>query len=96
MSDPAGRSRDRQRVEQHWHLKYLSALARYRRTAEHHRRMVAELGEGTTATANGAFAVASARRARAWAHSELVRVQQIYKDLVDKGIPPPHDEEMLL
>jgi len=58
--------------------------------------MVAELREGVASPADGAFAVASARRAKAWALNDMVRILQNYKELIVRGIPPPDEEEILL
>lgn len=76
-----------------WQDKLLFAQLRYRQAVRQHSRMVAELGEGAVAAPDGAFAVASARRAKALAYADYVRIQGIYKDLVARGIQPPVDEE---
>ena len=48
-------------------------------------------------TADGSFAVASARRAEALALADLKRTMQVYADLVVKGkLPPPDEDEKLL
>jgi len=52
-------------------------------------RMVAELGEGGIAPADGAFAAAIARQTEAWALYSLVQTVQIYMDWWSRGFRRP-------
>ena len=90
MSEPTD---NRLQQIQLWQAKLLSAQLRFHQAVRQHSRMVAEFREGAVAPADGAFAVASARRAMALARADCIRILGIYKDLVVRGIQPPVDEE---
>jgi hypothetical protein len=90
-------SQDQQELNKHWQQRVRHARAVYLYARAQHALMVEESGRGTIAPADGSFAVAAARRAKAWALHELRRTMQVYANLVFKGVaPPPDEDEQLL
>jgi len=83
----------RQELEEYWGKRVMNARNVQVCAIAQHMRAVEELGHGHVAPADGSFAVASARRAEAWAQHELSRTMHLYADLVVKGIAPPLDED---
>lgn len=86
----------RKELEDQWRQRVDNARAVYFRANAQHKRMVEELGHGQIQPADGSFAVASARRAEAWALSEFTRTMRVYSDLVVNGIIPPSDDDQKL
>jgi hypothetical protein len=86
-------SKSRRELEDDWRQRVISARNVYLCASAQHMRAVEELGHGHMTPSDGSFAVASARRAEAWARHELTRTMHLYADLVVKGIAPPLDED---
>lgn len=85
---------DRQELGEYWRMRVMSTGEAYVCVITQHERMVEELGQ--TASADGAFAIASARRAEALAFNELAHTLRAYADFGYKGTPPPDDDERLI
>ena len=84
-------------LKAYWRQRIKDARAVYLHATLQHTRMVEELGQGLVGPSDGAFAVAQARRAKAWASCELTRTMTIYAALAVKGIvPPPEEDEKLI
>lgn len=80
----------RRELEELWLVKLREAHCRYRLAAAQHRRLADELA--SMPASDGAFAVAKARRAEAWALVEYKRVMGLYAKLVVDG-EVPYDSE---
>lgn len=92
MSPVQGRCR--QSLEEEWSRRLREALTVYRQASDHHQEMIKELKQ---ALSEERYAVSRARRAEAWARSELKRTVCIYAALVVDGkAPPPGEDERLL
>jgi len=84
-------------IEEHWRRCLVRAQSHYRQAFEQHLRMVAEMDEAQIEPADGAFAIAKARRAMALALDEVVCCQKTLVNLVLNGeLPPPGADEKIL
>jgi len=87
---------DRQAREAYWRQRMKDARALYLQTSQQHTSMVKELRYGLIAAADGAYAVASARRAEALASNQYARVMYAYMmTLLGKIVVEDEDEELL-
>jgi hypothetical protein len=84
-------------LDHHWRVRVQHTQAHYKRAVEQHQHMVDELDQALIEPADGALAVASARRAMALALNEVMRCQQVLLKLVlRQEMPPTEDDEKLL
>jgi len=94
---PRLRGEQLRELEARWRLRLRKVRECYRHAIEQHQRMTRELDQKLVPVSDGAFAVLTARRARAMALNELVRVEKIWTQFVLKGqSPPPDDDERLI
>jgi len=86
----------RPKVEAYWRQRVRCARVLYLQASQHHTRMVEELGRGPITAGDGAFAIASARRAEALARNQYARLMRIYgMTLQGEIVVPDEDEELL-
>src|SRR5689334_13918379 len=76
-------------LEASWEQKLHQSHSFYKRAAEQHRRMEAELERNPDARAEGAFAVAKARRLVAITRQEFFQSLRVYADFVGRRKAPP-------
>lgn len=81
-------SQRRWELEEQWRQRVKAARGAYIHVSVQYVRMVKELGHGQIPPTDGCFAVASARRAEAWALNEFKRIMRVYTDLVLNGSIP--------
>ena len=77
-----------------WSKRVRDAVISYRHASDHHKEMIREVKEMLS---EERYAVSKARRAEAWARTELERTVRIYAALMMEGkTPPPDDDDKLL
>ena len=87
---------DQQAAEAYWRQRVEDAQVLYFQASQHHTEMVEELRRGLIIPGDGAFAIASARRAEALARNQYARIMHIYRlTLQGKIVVPDEDEELL-